>query len=124
MSAQLDKRQSSVLEAIVREYVRTAEPVGSMAVAERYNIAASPATVRNDMADLEQDGFIRQPHTSAGRVPTEKAYQYYVDNFLREVDMPRQEEKALRQVWSLDEKVGKTSIVNIVLVKGQKHTFL
>ncbi|KKU19377.1 hypothetical protein A3H10_01420 [Candidatus Uhrbacteria bacterium RIFCSPLOWO2_12_FULL_46_10] len=103
MSAQLDKRQSSVLEAIVREYVRTAEPVGSMAVAERYNIAASPATVRNDMADLEQDGFIRQPHTSAGRVPTEKAYQYYVDNFLREVDMPRQEEKALRQVWSLDE---------------------
>ena len=79
MSAQLDKRQSSVLEAIVREYVRTAEPVGSMAVAERYNIAASPATVRNDMADLEQDGFIRQPHTSAGRVPTNKAYKYFVE---------------------------------------------
>ena len=100
----LEERQSSVLEAIIREYIRTAEPVGSMAVAERYNIAASSATIRNYMADLENSGFIRQPHTSAGRVPTERAYQYYVDNFLREVDMPRQEEKALRQVWALHEQ--------------------
>lgn len=100
----LDKRQSSVLEAIIREYVHTAEPVGSSAVAERYNIAASSATIRNDMADLENGGFIRQPHISAGRVPTERAYQYYVDNFLREVDVPRQEEKALRQVWALREQ--------------------
>src|SRR3989338_4006969 len=100
---QLAERQSSVLEAIVREYIRTAEPVGSLAVTERYDIAASSATIRNDMADLEDNGFIHQPHTSAGRVPTEKAYQYYVDNFLRDVDVPRQEEKALRQLWSMDE---------------------
>src|SRR3989338_10527945 len=101
MTVQLDKRQSSVLEAIIREYIRTAEPVGSMAVTERYKIAASPATVRNDMAELESAGFIRHPHTSAGRVPTEAAYQYYVDNFLRDVSVPRQEEKALQQVWTL-----------------------
>lgn len=103
MPIQLAERQSSVLEAIIREYIRTAEPVGSLAVAERYKIAASPATVRNDMAELEDAGFVRQPYTSAGRIPTERAYQYYIDNFLREVDVPRQEEKALRQVWLLNE---------------------
>lgn len=103
MLKQLAERQSSILESIIREYIRTAEPVGSMVVAERYKVAASPATIRNDMADLENAGFIRQPHTSAGRVPTEAAYQYYVENFMRDVDVPQQEEIALRQIWRLNE---------------------
>ncbi|OGL71999.1 hypothetical protein A3C17_01850 [Candidatus Uhrbacteria bacterium RIFCSPHIGHO2_02_FULL_53_13] len=87
----LDERQSSILEATVREYIQSAEPVGSVVLAERYGIEASPATIRNDMVDLEQAGFLSQPHTSAGRVPTEQAYRYYIEHFLRERTVPRRE---------------------------------
>ena len=89
-----------MLESIIREFIRTAEPVGSVAVVQKYGIAASPATIRNDMSELEEAGLIRQPHTSAGRIPTSAAYQFYVDNCLRQVDLPKQEEQALRKAQS------------------------
>src|ERR1700740_3581453 len=66
----LDDRKLEVLRAIVEDYVETQEPVGSKALVERHHLGVSPATVRNDMAVLEDEGYIRQPHTSAGRVPT------------------------------------------------------
>ncbi len=76
----LDVRRSRVLEALVEEYIRTGEPVSSRAILERSGLDVSSATVRNDLAKLESYGFVRQPHTSAGRVPTDQAYRYYVDH--------------------------------------------
>lgn len=93
----LDERQSCVLAAVVREHVRTAEPVGSALVAERYRVRASAATIRNDMADLEAQGYIHQPHTSAGRVPTDKAYQYFVDHLMKSVRVTPAEENIIRE---------------------------
>jgi heat-inducible transcriptional repressor len=73
----LDERKAAILRAVVEEYIETAQPVGSGAVAPQ--VQASPATVRNDMVTLEQEGYLHQPHTSAGRVPTEKGYRFFVD---------------------------------------------
>ena len=75
----LDRRRLDVLRAIVQDYVATQEPVGSKALVERHNLGVSPATIRNDMAALEEEGYIHQPHTSAGRVPTDKGYRLFVD---------------------------------------------
>jgi heat-inducible transcriptional repressor len=75
----LDERKSKILRAIVREYIETAQPVGSAHVASDVALNVSPATIRNEMAVLEQEGYLRQPHTSAGRIPTDKAYRVYVD---------------------------------------------
>lgn len=74
-----DNRKNQVLSAIIEHFVKTAEPVGSKTIILTYNFKVSPATVRNDMADLEEQGLIMQPHTSAGRVPTDKGYRFYVD---------------------------------------------
>ena len=75
----LEDRKLDVLRAIVEDYVSTQEPVGSKALVERHNLGVSPATIRNDMAALEEQGYIAQPHTSAGRVPTDKGYRLFVD---------------------------------------------
>src|SRR2546428_11434015 len=77
--ANLDKRRRDVLGAIVRQYVSTGNPVGSKAVAEQFPELVSSATIRNLMAELEADGYLGQPHISAGRVPTDKAYRFFVD---------------------------------------------
>lgn len=76
----LDERKASILRTVVEEYIRTAQPVGSGHVADAPHITVSSATVRNDMATLESDGYLVQPHTSAGRIPTEKGYRYFVDH--------------------------------------------
>ena len=75
----MDDRKLQVLRAIVTDYVSSQEPVGSKALVERHNLGVSPATVRNDMAALEEEGYITQPHTSAGRIPTDKGYRLFVD---------------------------------------------
>jgi len=75
----LDDRKVAILRAIVTDYVSMQEPVGSRALVERYRLDVSPATVRNDMAVLEEEGYIAQPHTSAGRIPTDKGYRLFVD---------------------------------------------
>ncbi len=75
----LDERKTSILRAVVEEYIHTAQPVGSSHVAASAQVAVSSATVRNDMATLEADGYLQQPHTSAGRIPTEKGYRWFVD---------------------------------------------
>jgi heat-inducible transcriptional repressor len=75
----LEERKLEVLRAVVEDFIATNEPVGSKALAERHNLGVSPATIRNDMAVLEEEGYIAQPHTSAGRVPTDKGYRLFVD---------------------------------------------
>ena len=75
----LDDRKLAVLRAIVHDYVSTMEPVGSKSLVDRHHLDVSPATIRNDMAVLEEQGYISQPHTSAGRIPTDKGYRLFVD---------------------------------------------
>ena len=79
---QLSKRERRVLEAVIQTYVETAEPAGSRTLSRRFGLGVSPATIRNTMSDLEEKGFLFHPHTSAGRVPTNKAYRAYVDELL------------------------------------------
>ncbi len=79
----LTERQRMILHAIVDDYIRSAEPVGSRSISKRGDIGFSPATIRNEMADLEELGFLEQPHTSAGRVPSTKGYRYYVDHLIQ-----------------------------------------
>ena len=79
----LDDRSKSVLLAIIDKYIESAEPVGSRTVAKIHPEHLSSATIRNAMSDLEDNGFLSQPHTSAGRIPTDKGYRFYVDHLLR-----------------------------------------
>ena len=75
----LEERKASILRAVVQEYITTAQPVGSSVIANAPGIEVSPATVRNEMVQLERQGYLHQPHTSAGRVPTEKGYRFFVN---------------------------------------------
>src|SRR5436309_10344622 len=77
--AELGRRKAAVLRAVVEEYVRSGEPVGSETIAERYNLGVSSATIRNDLAALEEMGYLTHPHTSAGRTPTDLGYRHFVD---------------------------------------------
>ena len=79
----LSDRQMQILQAIILNYLETAEPVGSRTISRRSPLGLSSATIRNEMADLEELGFIVQPHTSAGRIPSSKGYRLYVDSLLR-----------------------------------------
>jgi len=76
----LDERTRNILMAVIHSFIDTAEPVGSRTVSKRFDFGLSPATIRNIMSDLEEMGFLEQPHTSAGRMPTDKGYRFYVDN--------------------------------------------
>ena len=91
----VEDRKLAVLRAIVEDYVSTQEPVGSKALVERHQLGVSPATVRNDMAALEEEGFIAQPHTSAGRVPTDKGYRLFVDRLTTVKPMSAAERRAI-----------------------------
>ena len=79
---ELTPRERRVLEAVIKSYVQTAEPAGSRVLSRGFGLGVSPATIRNTMSDLEEKGFLRHPHTSAGRIPTDKAYRSYVDSLL------------------------------------------
>ena len=102
--AALTDRERAVLDAVIRIYVETAEPAGSRTVARRHRLGVSPATVRNTMADLEEKGFLFHPHTSAGRVPTDQAYRYYVDTLMRPHRLTAAERQKLR--LELGEEIG------------------
>jgi heat-inducible transcriptional repressor len=93
-----DLRKDRIFEIIVRSYIETAEPVGSRTISKRYKEGLSPASIRNVMADLEEDGLITHPHTSAGRVPTDKGYRYYVDTLMEPEDLSAREKE-----WVLKE---------------------
>jgi len=84
----ITERQKRILAIIIRDYIENAQPVGSQRLVEAYGVDASPATVRNEMAFLTQKGYLKQPHTSAGRVPTEKGFRFFVRHLMGQVDLP------------------------------------
>lgn len=97
----LTERQVQLLEAIINDYINTAEPVGSVEVVQKYNLHCSPATVRNEMAKLINQGFLEMIHTSSGRVPTKMAYKMYIEELMTEEELPVLQEVALKQrLWS------------------------
>ncbi len=108
----LDERKLAVLRAIVEDYVHTEEPVGSKALVDRHHLGVSSATVRNDMAALEEEGYIAQPHTSAGRIPTDKGYRLFVDRLTTIKPMTTAERRAisafLEGAVDLDDVVNRT----------------
>lgn len=91
----MDERKQKVLLAIIQDYIATAEPVGSRTISRKYELGVSPATIRNEMADLEEQGYIEQPHTSAGRVPSQLGYRYYVDCLMQKKRLTGEEEKII-----------------------------
>lgn len=99
VSVVMDDRKSQVLRAIIEDYITTAEPVGSRTLARKYRLGVSPATIRNEMADLEELGFLEQPHTSAGRIPSDRGYRYYVDTLMQTGSVSPQQEETIRHTF-------------------------
>ena len=108
----LDDRKLAVLRAIIEDYVSTTEPVGSKSLVDRHNLDVSPATIRNDMAVLEEHGYITQPHTSAGRIPTDKGYRLFVDRLSSVKPLSGAERRAIETflagAYDLDDVVTRT----------------
>ena len=90
---QLGERKVKILDAIIRNYLATGEPVGSRTISKYTDLNLSSATIRNEMSDLEELGYIVQPHTSAGRIPSDKGYRFYVDHLMEEKDREVKEMK-------------------------------
>lgn len=107
-------RKFDILYSIIRDYIKTAEPVGSRTIERKYNIGISSATIRNEMADLEEMGYLVQPYTSAGRIPSDKAYRLYVDRFMKKVDVDSYIKEDVRSLYrhyfgELEEVMNKTA---------------
>ena len=97
------ERDRQILTSVINEYILTAEPVGSRNISRRYDINLSSATIRNVMSDLEEMGFLHQPHTSAGRIPTEKALRFYVDSILKVKSLDLREKDRIRKKYKFSE---------------------
>lgn len=98
---QNNERKFDILYSIIRDYIRTAEPVGSRTIEKKYNLGISSATIRNEMADLEEMGYLIQPHTSSGRIPSDKAYRMYVDQFMKVFDLDEHITEDVRKQFKL-----------------------
>ncbi|HML36719.1 MAG TPA: heat-inducible transcriptional repressor HrcA [Bacillota bacterium] len=106
----LSERKLRILQAIVGDFIRSAEPIGSRTLSKKLDMGISPATIRNEMSDLEEMGFLTHPHTSAGRVPSDKAYRLYVNNLMQRYELPEEEkhiieEKIKKNVTELDRTI-------------------
>lgn len=91
----IDDRKLKILQAVIADYISTAQPIGSRTIAKKYKLGISSATIRNEMSDLEEMGYLEQPHTSAGRVPSERAYRLYVDRLMQIRNLPRKEQEII-----------------------------
>ncbi len=98
---QLKDRQKDILDMIIREHIKTAKPISSKEVVEELGFKASPATIRHEMLELDRFGYLEQPHTSAGRVPTDQGYRFFVDNLLEEVALPPKYQKIIKEVFQI-----------------------
>jgi heat-inducible transcriptional repressor len=110
--AALGERRSAVLRAVVADHIRTGDPVGSASVASRHRLGVSAATIRNDMAALEELGFLHQPHTSSGRVPTDRGYRFYVDA------LPSTQAPPMRWRRSIDHYFGQPPPDPVEVIRG------
>ncbi|MCD6149891.1 hypothetical protein J7J13_03855 [bacterium] len=93
----MNDRQEKILAAVIKEYTNTVIPAGSKVLAEKYNLEISPATIRNDMSALEKDGYLYQPHISAGRIPTDKGYRYFVEEVMKDRELTKREQIKLKE---------------------------
>src|SRR3990172_450386 len=107
----MQTRHQQLLERVVREYIKSAEPVSSGLLVNKYKFKVSSATVRNDLVELEEAGYLRQPHTSAGRVPTESAYRYYLDHCFKQAKINHHAAEILLAI------VSQTSPVSVPMIK-------
>lgn len=107
----MTERQNQLLKTIIHQYIKTAEPVGSEWLAEKFGFKISSATIRNEMAELTERGFLAQPYTSAGRVPTEKAYHYYIDNFLKKKELKSKIKQSFKTIKT--KKLDETAVRRI-----------
>ncbi|OHA00813.1 MAG: hypothetical protein A3C07_02095 [Candidatus Sungbacteria bacterium RIFCSPHIGHO2_02_FULL_47_11] len=126
----LKERQKSILEAVIREHIRTARPVASQELVGRYHLNVSPATVRNDMVELDELGYLEQPHTSAGRVPTDQGYRFFVDEIGVSRKILGREQALFDALFAEDEEDFFSTVAKAVahvsrgftMVGSQKHT--
>ncbi|MFA6596206.1 MAG: heat-inducible transcriptional repressor HrcA [Ignavibacteriaceae bacterium] len=102
----LNEREKNILRLIIQQFILTASPVGSRNISKKYQIGLSPATVRNIMSDLEESGFINHPHTSAGRMPTDKGYRIYVDSLMELEHLNKSDQRKIKQTF--DQQFGET----------------
>jgi transcriptional regulator of heat shock response len=136
MTDGLTARQTSLLKTIINEYIQTAEAVGSENLDKKYNLGVSPATIRNEMATLTKAGYLKQPHTSSGRVPTPTAMKFYIDQLMEEKQMSLVDEvKAKEEVWDSRNKIddlmdeatqalaNRTKSLAVSALKGKKDKF-
>ncbi|NLI92434.1 MAG: heat-inducible transcription repressor HrcA [Peptococcaceae bacterium] len=134
---EMDERKEKILKAIVQDYISTAEPVGSRTISKKFELGVSPATIRNEMSDLEEMGLIEQPHTSAGRIPSDTGYRYYVDYLMDPMILNEEEQKTinleiknrLNEVQEVIEYTGKlisqvTSLTSLVLGPKNRNSVL
>src|SRR5688572_3155103 len=98
-TSEQEDRKRKLLQAVIHQYIKTGKPVGSAFIADQHRLDLSPATIRNIMAELESDGFLTHPHTSAGRVPTDKAYRFYVDSLIDLQRLAQMEEDKIRKEY-------------------------
>ncbi len=94
---ELQQRKDRILAIVISQYIKTVNPVGSQLITEQYKLDVSPATVRNILAELEEDGYLSHPHTSAGRMPTSQGYRYYVDHLMHEIQLLEEEKHLIEQ---------------------------
>ncbi|MDQ3388573.1 MAG: heat-inducible transcriptional repressor HrcA [Gemmatimonadota bacterium] len=113
----LTDREHHVLEAVIRTYVETAEPAGSRTVTRRFSLGVSPATVRNTMSDLEEKGFLYHPHASSGRIPTDRAYRFYVDSVIGPSLLPEADQQAIR--LELEQSADRAAVERLVARAAQ-----
>ncbi|MFB0957993.1 MAG: heat-inducible transcriptional repressor HrcA [Clostridiaceae bacterium] len=129
----MNDRKLEILKAIISDYVSTGEPVGSRTLAKKYDLGISPATIRNEMSDLEEMGFLEQPHTSAGRIPSSKGYRVYVDQLMERGEATREEialiEKQILSIASfqIDKIIRQTSqmlsqLTNLAIITRKPST--
>lgn len=103
----MDERKKRILQSIIDDYISTAEPVGSRTVARKHELGLSSATIRNEMADLEEMGYLTQPHTSAGRIPSDKGYRFYVDQLMKQSELTMEEIYSIKS--AMDTKINELS---------------
>ena len=119
----IDDRKIKILQAIINDYIRTGDPVGSRTIAKNYDLGIGSATVRNEMADLEDMGYLEQPHASAGRIPSRKGYRLYVDKLMESQNLTAEENLRIKQyivdsaMLEVDKIVKQTSILLSELTK-------
>src|SRR5438105_3890855 len=105
MPHDVNDRSDRIFDLIVRAYIDTAEPVGSRLLSKESGLGLSPASIRNVMADLEEEGLLMHPHTSAGRIPTDKGYRYWVDRLMEPEELSDKEKKLIREELSRERSI-------------------